>query len=108
LILKALEDADAVAEGKRGNLFADLRGSAPDGNVATAGIGDFDGRGGMMKADVQADEHDENEGGSQQNLAYQERRPAIVGTIMDTIMKLIISGGKEKVYNIHEGRCGRR
>jgi hypothetical protein len=57
--LEALEDVETIAKIERADGFADLGGSAPDGDLLIAGVGDFERGGGMAEKEIEAETDDE-------------------------------------------------
>jgi hypothetical protein len=75
LILIALEHVQALAEGQGCDGLADLRRGAPNGDLFIAGVGDFDGRRGVMKTKVKSDRKNQHHRGAEQDFSYQDPTP---------------------------------
>jgi hypothetical protein len=75
LILKSLQNLEAITETDRGDRFANLGRSAEDSNRAASGISGFQRRSGMMKAYIECHHQDQKQRGAQQDFPNHSRAP---------------------------------
>ena len=71
LILKSLQNIQALTEGDCSDRFADLRGSAPHRGLFAAGVRNFDRRGGMMKTNIKPNRENQHHRRSEKDFSDQ-------------------------------------
>ena len=71
LILKSLQNIQALTEGNRSDGFADLRGSAPHRGLFASSVRNFDRRGGMMKTNIEPNRENQYHRRSEKDFSDQ-------------------------------------